>query len=158
LGYYLGYESIEEAMHDEKVKRLLTGVLNETGEALIRAYGFRRDKQEAYQQTIIERFMNPYISDFVTRVGRNPIRKLGPTDRLISPAKMYLECTEQMPKFLPSLIALAFVYNNEEDEEAMQMKQMQEEVGIEKTVTEITGLPSEDLLVKVILAEIEQLQ
>src|SRR5699024_926459 len=29
LGYYLGYESIEEAMHDEKVKRLLTGVLNE---------------------------------------------------------------------------------------------------------------------------------
>lgn len=158
LGYYLGYESIEEAMHDEKVNRLLTGVLNETGEALIRAYGFRQDEQEAYQQTIIERFMNPYISDFVTRVGRNPIRKLGPTDRLISPAKMYLKYTEQMPKFLPSLIALAFVYNNEEDIEAMQMKQMQEEVGIEKTVTEITGLPSEDLLVKVILAEIEQLQ
>src|SRR5699024_12299703 len=78
LGYYLGYESIEEAMHDEKVNRLLTGVLNETGEALIRAYGFRQDEQEAYQQTIIERFMNPYISDFVTRVGRNPIRKLGP--------------------------------------------------------------------------------
>lgn len=158
LGYYLGYDSIGEAMQDEKVTRLLEGVLNETGEALIGAYGFKRDEQEAYMQTIIERFKNPYISDFTTRVGRNPIRKLGPKDRLIYPAKMYLDYTGQMPKFLPTLIALAFVYDYSEDIEAMQLKQMQHEIGMEKTVTEITGLASEDLLVKVILAEIEQLQ
>ena len=158
LGHYLGYDSIGEAMQDERVTRLLKGVLNETGEALIGAYGFKRKEQEAYIQTIIERFMNPHISDFVTRVGRNPIRKLGPKDRLIYPAKMYLDYTEQMPKFLPTLIALAFVYDYSEDVEAMQIKQMQQEIGTEKTLTEITGLVSEDLLVKVILAEIEQLQ
>src|SRR5699024_1459994 len=88
MGYYLGLETIGEAMCSPVVQETIQGVLNETGEALIQTYNFDRQQHQIYKKTIIERFKNPYISDAVTRVGRNPIRKLGPNDRLIYPAKL----------------------------------------------------------------------
>ncbi|MDY0396135.1 hypothetical protein RWE15_19445 [Virgibacillus halophilus] len=94
----------------------------ESGEALIRTYGFERNDHEMYIQKIIQRFKNPYISDEVTRVGRGPIRKLGPSDRLIRPAKLYIETTGNEPKYLSKVIAAVLKYHNPADEEAAQLQ------------------------------------
>ncbi len=45
---------------------------------------FDPDAHVKYIQKMIQRFSNPFITDEVTRVGRSPIRKLGPNDRLVS--------------------------------------------------------------------------
>ena len=43
------------------------------------------EKHQAYIDRIFARFHNPYLQDEVARVGREPIRKLAASDRLINP-------------------------------------------------------------------------
>ena len=44
------------------------------------------EAQQAYVDKILQRFANPYLPDTVDRVGRQPLRKLSRTERLIGPA------------------------------------------------------------------------
>ena len=60
-------------------------MLFRSGDGLIKKHGFDPEKHAAYIKKIIGRFKNPYLQDDVSRVGREPLRKLSPTDRLISP-------------------------------------------------------------------------
>ncbi len=91
LGYHAGMKTIDEALADNEIKANLEHTLNETGQLLVKKYGFEMDDHKAYINKIINRFLNPYISDEVTRVGRAPLRKLGANDRLVSPAKQFSE-------------------------------------------------------------------
>src|SRR5699024_1856257 len=130
----MGYTAIHEAMEDDKVQEIIEGALQESGEALIRTYGFNRKTHQQYIDKIIKRFMNPYISDEVTRVGRGPIRKLGPNDRLIRPASLYLELTGKAPAYLAKVIAAALQYENSEDEESVELQAIVQAQGYEKTL------------------------
>lgn len=157
MGYYIGHETIGEAMQDTKIEAMIQGVLDETGEALIRVHGFDREQHETYKQTIITRFKNPYVSDMVTRVGRNPIQKLGATERLIYPAKLYVDHVGDVPKHLPKLIAFALLYDPEADEQAVKLQQMIKEQGYKETLMDVTGLDLEDPLLTAVLDEVKHL-
>lgn len=155
VGNDLGYHTIYDAMHDEKVQEMLKGALAESGEAIIQTYGFDREEHQAYIDKIIGRFMNPYISDEVTRVARGPIRKLGANDRLIRPANLYMEVTYgKEPIYLAKTIATVLKFINEQDEEAVKLQKLIAEQGIKKTLKEVSGLEAEHPLVSVILKEI----
>ncbi|MFD2627786.1 mannitol-1-phosphate 5-dehydrogenase [Oceanobacillus kapialis] len=161
IGHYMGYNTINEAMHDEKVLEILRGTLNESGEALIQTYGFDRGEHQTYINKIIGRFQNPYISDEVTRVGRGPIRKLGAKDRLIRPASVYLETTGKEPVFLAKTIAAALSYKNEEDAEAVELQEKVAQFGYEKALQDVSELETGSALVESVgkqLKEIEQLK
>ncbi|WP_123057226.1 MULTISPECIES: mannitol dehydrogenase family protein [Bacillaceae] len=84
--------------------------------------------------------MNPYISYQVTRVGRAPVCKLGPKDRLIRPASMYMKVTKMAPFHLAKTIATALEYHNEQDEEAVKLLQMIVEKGYSKHYKLFPGL------------------
>ncbi|REJ10907.1 mannitol-1-phosphate 5-dehydrogenase [Halobacillus trueperi] len=122
LGSYYGHSTIKEAMDDPIVKEKVEGALRETGAVLIEKYGFDKAQHEGYVDKIITRFLNPDLSDEVTRVGRGPIRKLGPKDRLVRPAVEYLERVEEDPHYLVEVIAAALSYKNEADSEAKELQ------------------------------------
>ncbi|HLS09646.1 mannitol-1-phosphate 5-dehydrogenase [Lentibacillus sp.] len=151
IGQYMGYTAIHEAMEDDKVQEIIEGALQESGEALIRTYGFNRKTHQQYIDKIIKRFMNPYISDEVTRVGRGPIRKLGPNDRLIRPASLYLELTGEEPENLAKTIAAALAYKNPDDDEAVKLQKMIDEQGYDKTLQSVSGLEANDPLIAAVL-------
>ncbi|MCJ7842258.1 mannitol-1-phosphate 5-dehydrogenase [Lederbergia sp. NSJ-179] len=157
IGRYMGYETISEAMKDEKVQAIIHGALQESGEALIQTYHFDRNKHQAYIEKIITRFKNPYISDEVTRVGRGPIRKLGFHDRLIRPAKLYMEVTGKQPKYLSQVIAAVLKYDNPLDEEAVQLQKMIADDGYEKTIQNVSKLETNDKLIPAILEALKQI-
>lgn len=154
IGRHMGYTTISEAMNDETVQEIIRGALAESGEALIQTYQFDREKHQAYVNRIIERFMNPYISDEVTRVGRGPIRKLRPNDRLIRPATMYLNVTGKDPIYLAKVIAAALQYENENDEEAVKLQQMVAEKGYEGTLQTIAELDLDHRLIDIVMKEL----
>ncbi|WP_010531730.1 mannitol-1-phosphate 5-dehydrogenase [Lentibacillus jeotgali] len=156
IGHALGYATIYEAMQDQTVQEIIEGALHESGEALIRTYGFDREEHEDYIEKIIKRFKNPHISDDVTRVGRGPIRKLGARDRLIRPASLYLDLTGEAPVNLAKTIAAALQYHDENDEEAVKLQKMIAEQGYEKTLQSISGLEAGDPLVGAVLKEIDE--
>jgi len=157
LGYYLRYSTIKEAMDDHHVQVLMKGALEESGEALIQTYGFNREEHQQYINTIIQRFMNPYISDDVTRVGRGPLRKLGVNDRLIRPATLYMDVTGKEPTHLATVIAATLQYTNTEDEEAVRLQKKIKEVGYGEALQNIADLDAEHPLINIVLRKIEEL-
>lgn len=157
VGHSLGYDTINDAMKNEHIQDMIAGTLGETGEALIRTYGFDQGQHETYIRKIINRFKNPYISDEVTRVARGPIRKLGPNDRLIRPAKLYMETMGKEPKYLSKLIAAVLKYHHSADEEAVELQKMIAQQGYEKTLQHVSKLDEGDPLIHSVLKEIEKM-
>ncbi|CAG9620218.1 mannitol-1-phosphate 5-dehydrogenase [Sutcliffiella rhizosphaerae] len=157
IGYHKGYQTIDEALLDKDVRSFLQAALKETGMMLVGKYGFDKKEHEEYIEKIIGRFENSYIIDEVTRVGRAPLRKLGGNDRLVGPAKQYLELFGQPPVNLVKAIAAAFRYDVIEDEEAVTIQKLIKEIGIKEAVIEVTSLEEESLLVNLIVEEFHTL-
>ena len=157
IGHYLNHSTIKEAMDDHNVQVLIKGALMESGEALIQKYDFNREEHQQYIDTIIERFLNPYISDEVTRVGRGPLRKLGVNDRLIRPATLYMDVTGKEPTHLATVIAATLQYINAEDAEAVELQEVIGEIGYEKALQTIAGLDEKHSLIQIVLREIDLL-
>lgn len=144
----LGYETIKDAIADELVLEQLRGVLEETGEFLIDKWGFDKETHKKYQETIIERFQNPYISDEVVRVGRTPIRKLSYNERFILPIR---ELNERNLNYnrLVETVGMAFRYDDPEDEESVRLQEMLDKKPIEDVIRQVTGLETSDLIEKI---------
>jgi len=142
LGYLAGKATIDETLADEKIVSQVRETLKETGAYLVKEYGLDEQEHLAYIDKNIERFKNAYLNDGVTRVGRAPIRKLGPEDRLIRPAtqaqKAGLSYTH-----LANAIAAALLFDYPEDEEAMEIQKIIQDKGPAAVLTTISGL-SED--------------
>ena len=85
LGYLKGYQTIRESVADPAIGAIVHAAISESGEGLIREFGFDPDVHHAYVEKIFARYQNPYLEDEVLRVGREPIRKLEAGDRLIKP-------------------------------------------------------------------------
>lgn len=158
FGYYFKIETINEAMENEQIKQLVEGALTESGDFIVKKYGFNGDAHKQYIQKIIGRFANPYITDEVTRVGRSPIRKLGPNDRLVSPARQYLEVIGKEPENLLKGIAAALSYDFEGDEEAVRVQTTIREKGLEAAITEYTKLENDSPLFAGIVEQYKQLK
>jgi mannitol-1-phosphate 5-dehydrogenase len=156
IGYKKGFSTIDEALKDVGVRDLVESALKETGMVLVGKYGFDKKSHQEYIGKILSRFANPYITDEVIRVGRAPLRKLGGNDRLVGPAKQYLELYGRPPVSLAKAIAAALTYDVKEDEEAAAIQQLIQQKGLEKAVGEITGLEAGSELSKLIVKEINE--
>lgn len=154
LGHYKNYSTINEAMGDEEIKRVLYGALSETGEVVVRQHKFDQSEHGEYIQKIIERFNNPYISDYVTRVARGPIRKLGQNDRLIRPASLYIQLTGKEPVNLATVIAGVLLYDNDHDDEARRLQEQIAEKGYEATLQSVSGLAADDPLIAAVMKHV----
>jgi len=85
LGSLKGYRTILESIQDPAIGGIVHAAISESGEGLIKEFGFDPDVHHAYVEKIFSRYQNPYLEDEVLRVGREPIRKLEAGDRLIKP-------------------------------------------------------------------------
>jgi mannitol-1-phosphate 5-dehydrogenase len=90
----------------------------------------------------MDRFRNPHLTDEVVRVGRSPIRKISPNDRLIRPALAAHGFGIPVPH-LTNAVAAALLFDNEEDPEAVELHQSLQQAGVGATVERYTGLPAD---------------
>jgi len=139
------YGTIKEGIEDERVLSQLEAVLNETGDLLIDKWSFDSAQHREYQETIIRRFQNPYISDDVERVGRTPIRKLGYNERFILPIR---ELKERQLNYaaLVATVGMIFHYDDPEDEQSLELQTMLEEQPLKDVIREVTDLTDEELI------------
>lgn len=156
-GYLSGCKTIQQALELEAVHAKVVGALEETSAALRGLYGFDRAGHEAYIRRILERFRNPYLSDDVTRVGRSPIRKISPNDRLIRPALAAQSFGHPTP-FLANAVAAALLFDYPEDPEAMELQRSLRERGVSDTVSHYTGVSAGQPLHDDIVAGYEALK
>ena len=138
LGYLKGLPTVDKAIEDESVRTVVRGAMEESGAALVKEHGFDAGEHAKYIDKIEKRFRNPYLNDDVSRVGREPLRKLGPNDRLSGPARMALSLDLPIDNLLTG-IAAALHYNNPEDKQSVELQASIQEKGLESAIAEATG-------------------
>ncbi len=151
LGTLKGYGTIDEAIADEKIYEIVHAAMTESGDGLIRKHGFDAETHYHYIDKIIGRFKNPYLQDDVTRVGREPLRKLSATDRLTKP--MLTAYGYGLPvDHLILGIGAALRYDNPDDAQSVQLQSKLQERGLLDAVKEITGITDGELLGRIVNA------
>ena len=142
LGCMKGLRTIDESIADEQIYTVVKAAMQESGLGLVAKHGFDKEAHFKYIEKIISRFKNPYLKDDVTRVGREPLRKLSATDRLINPTLTAQKAGVETPNLLLG-IGAALHYSNAEDAQSMQMQQRIAEVGLKAAVAEFASLEAD---------------
>nr|WP_263323791.1 mannitol-1-phosphate 5-dehydrogenase [Neobacillus sp. Marseille-Q6967] len=157
FGYLANKETIDQTLADEDIYNQVKATLGETGAYLINQYNLDPEEHQKYIDKIISRFQNAHLNDGVTRVGRSPIRKLGPEDRLVRPAlqaqKAGLSYTN-----LAKAIAAALLFDYKEDEDAVKLQTMIQEHGVPYVLQEVCNLEESSELSKEIISHYEALK
>ncbi|WP_037356889.1 mannitol-1-phosphate 5-dehydrogenase [Selenomonas sp. FC4001] len=149
LAYRKGIKDIYSAMQDKNIVDMARKVWQETGDLLVKKFGFDPAKHEEYVKTTEKRFRNPHLSDEVTRVARGPKRKLGAKDRLVSPATQLL-AQGQKPSALATVIGAAFHFDYDGDKEAQEVQGAIQEKGLHKAILNYTQIPEESELFRMV--------
>lgn len=140
-GYLHGCRTIRDVMLDQELHSKVYQTLVETGLILCSLYDFDPQEHHAYILKILERFANPFLVDDVVRVGRSPIRKLSPQDRLIKPLMLGHSLGLRIDNLIDTVIA-ALQFDVQEDPEAMELQQALIELGIGKVIEHYMDIDS----------------
>lgn len=119
--------------------------MKESGRGLCKKHGFSEAEHNKYIEKIIQRFKNPYLKDDVTRVGREPLRKLSISDRLVKPMLTAYEYDLPVDNLIVG-IAAALHFNNPDDSESVDMQEKIAKFGLRDAVADITGIQDKTLI------------
>ncbi len=92
----------------------------------------------------------------MARGAKDPIRKLGPQDRLIGAASLAEEFGIE-PQYLAQGIAAALCYNNPEDKEAVRLSGKLKDEGVDAVLKNICNLEPEGKLTFLIKEKLEEI-
>ncbi|NUM52942.1 MAG: mannitol-1-phosphate 5-dehydrogenase [Candidatus Hydrogenedentes bacterium] len=145
LGYLKGYEYIWQAVGDPAVRTEIETALAESCEGLARKHGMDVQALRKHTDDLLRRFGNRLLGDQVERVARDPIRKLGPRDRLIGAATM---CLEQgvSPLNLAFAAAAAIRYDHPSDPAAQSIQERLAREGLSGVLREVCTLDPDSIL------------
>lgn len=113
LGKIKGYTYIDESISDIYIRKLVEGAMIESAMMISKKYQVEFSELKAHIDDLLLRFQNPYLHDTVERVGREPLRKLKPDDRLAGALR---GCEQEgiLPVYLSFAVACA-LYNVTKD-------------------------------------------
>ncbi len=117
----------------------------------------RSGQQEAFDKKTRAIYCDKVIVDKVTCHGNNPIRKLGPQDRLVAPCRMALK-HGIYPKTLIDTIAKALYFDEPTDESAMKLKEMRQTHGIEYVLQNVCEMDKDEPLYAEVTKSVETLK
>ena len=157
LGHLKGYTHISEAAGDPEIIEVLMKVYEETGRALCAKHGFNYEDHVAFTRTSLSKLQNKYLVDYVERNARDPIRKLGPSDRLVGPALLVL-MYGGVPEGLATSIAAALHYDEPSDPFSAQLKDIRLKYGCSYILDTVCGLQDNGELKDLVLHKVEELK
>lgn len=157
LGALFGYEKIADAAHDERILKILDGVYQETAQALSKKHNFPLEEQLAFTLTSKKKLQDYTIVDFIERNARDPLRKLGPDDRLVGSARL-VDSFGIRPENLCTAIAAAIYYTSEGDPFAEELKSMREEKGVDYVLENVCKLDTNGTIATIVKEKIELLK
>ncbi|MBB5182745.1 mannitol-1-phosphate 5-dehydrogenase [Catenisphaera adipataccumulans] len=148
FGYIKGYKTIQDSLKDPELVDEMKKAVMESASALEREYGFKHeDLVSYYDKMIINRYTTPGIADPVTRVAREPIRKIAPNERIMGPA---IKCEKYGldNEYLLKACACALAYKYEKDKQAVTLQKFIAENGVEAAIKKYIGLDKNDRMTK----------
>lgn len=159
LGRLRKIELLSEAANDPEITEIVRGVQEEINLAISREMNIPLEEQELFSQKALKKYQDKNVIDFTERHGRDPIRKLGPTDRIIGTLRL-AEKHGISYEALAVTAAAAIYYpaTNPEDPSARELKKLREERGAEAVLQEVCDISPQEQAGKLILRQIEFLK
>lgn len=136
LGYLRGHEYIWQAIRDAKVRAAVDAATAESCRALSRKHALDPAGLDAHRADLIHRYHNRALGDQVARVARDPLRKLGPNDRLAGAAKMCIENGVD-PVHIGFAVAAAMLYDPPSDPAAHELQRLRQSRGVAGVLQEV---------------------
>ena len=154
FGYLRGHEYIYQAIADPAVRAKADAAIAETSAGLTRKHGLDAKELAAHWEDLKHRFANRALADQVARVAKDPIRKLGPQDRLIGAGLM---CLDQGIE--PANVAVAALhYDHPDDPAAQEVQAVRRGEGLARAIQRFCQLPPDAPLSRLILGGAETLK
>jgi len=157
LGYLRGHEFIWQAVGDPRIEAIVRQALDETCAGLAAKHGLDRASLHEHAEDLLRRYQNRALGDQVSRIAKDPIRKLGPRDRLIGSAQMCLDQGIE-PSHVCLGIAAALFYDHPEDAAAKQLQQIRAEEGMEGVLRKVCRIDTDSHLAWTILYAVDRLR
>lgn len=151
FGFAAGAHKLSDALAKPEVYAAVKAALEDTKTLVVQKHGFSDAEQQAYLEKTLKRFANPYLTDTVDRVGRQPLRKLSRHERFVGPAAELAELGHT-PSGLLAAIGAALRFDVPEDPQSVELKQKLAELTPEQFVAEVTGLTPEHPLYAQVVA------
>jgi len=145
LGNLKGYKTVDESINDEEIYNVVKAAMIESGNGLIKKYNFDEEMHLKYIDKIILRFKNVHLNDDVERVGREPLRKLSPSDRLIKPLETALSYGLNVDNLITG-IAAALRFCSDADAQSLKLNKDIEEKGVTEIITTITQITDKSII------------
>ncbi len=144
LGNLKGYATVDESINDKTIYNIVKMAMIESGNGLVEKHGLDQETHLKYIDKIINRFKNHYLQDDVGRVGREPLRKLSASDRLVNP--MLTAYNYGLPvEYLMIGAGAALNYENDTDGQAVELQEKITSLGIDEALCQVTGITDEYL-------------
>lgn len=157
LGYLRGHEYIWQAIADPVVRAAVDAAMQQSCAALVRKHGLDPEALKAHRIDLLHRYENRALADQVTRVAADPLRKLGPADRLIGAAQCCLD--EELPADAIAFAAAAAMrYDHPGDTAAAALQAVRASHGVTGVLTEICKIDPASPLGQLLLAADAALQ
>lgn len=149
LGHLRGHEYVWQAVEDTAVLAEIDAAMAETTAALIKKHGFAAEDLQAHWEDLKRRFANRALGDTVARVAGDPLRKLGPRDRLVGAG---LTCLEQgvEPRHIAFATAAAIRYDQPGDASAEKLREIYAKNGLDGVLAQVCALPPDSALANLI--------
>lgn len=157
LGHLRGHAYIAEAIRDFFVRERVIKAMDEALEGLARKHGLDRGPLQAHRDDLVHRYHNRALGDQIPRVGRDPLRKLGPDDRLIGAATMCLQ-HDVSPRAIALATAAAILYHNDDDPAARELQALRREQGLAAVLQMVCRVSPQAPLARHIANEVANLQ
>ncbi|MFM6971698.1 MAG: mannitol-1-phosphate 5-dehydrogenase [Rhodoluna sp.] len=157
VGQQHGLETIVQSISNPAVKDVMVRALGETSEVLVQRHGFSAPEHKKYVDKTIDRFTNPDLDDPVTRVGREPARKLARHDRLVGPAA-YLAEQGKEPVALLEAIDAALVFHDAGDEGVEKLQKQLKDLSAKEFVSAVMGLEADHPLTAKLTSHVEMVK
>jgi mannitol-1-phosphate 5-dehydrogenase len=139
LGYLAGAATIAEAINRPELRLFVEKTMRQTAQALSEHYGVEYNQLEDHVQDLLSRFANIRLGDTVSRVGRDPLRKLDTQDRLAGALRFTVEQGKQ-PYHLALAMAAALKFDAEGDPTAAQVRDRISDEGLDYFLKNHCGL------------------
>jgi mannitol-1-phosphate 5-dehydrogenase len=139
LGYLAGAATIAEAINRPELRLFVEKTMRQTAQALSDHYGVEYNQLEDHVQDLLSRFANIRLGDTVSRVGRDPLRKLDKQDRLAGALRFTVEQGKQ-PYHLALAMAAALKFDAEGDPTAAQVSDRISDEGLDYFLKNHCGL------------------
>ena len=140
-----GYEYGYEALADDEIYFQARGAMEESALALTRKYRPPAGALLANIEDLLHRFGNRALGDTILRLGRDPLRKLARTDRLVGAALNAL-AEGVTPMHLVTGIAAGLRFDHPGRPGGAGLQARLPEQGIERVLAEVCGLPADEPL------------